>query len=338
MHPPVTEIGLGALATQKGESVHLWPVPDFERWWYAMEERFVTPVGRKLLYAVCDAEEHLLQQRPNLSHRWYRRKHSMIKELANRRTVMGWGRFDHNTEMLHQPAHSLVDSGSALAHREHLQTIRFNMTWQQHNEGAISLSFQPKLESMASVCQPQTRMWSCDGCQHEVDGSLDVEFSPRDVGFFVNEHRHFLLPTSALTYLFSALLSVEGQTASGPPGLVVQGVAPDESTLFSIIAGAAYDAVMASHRLVFFDSVIELQGVLRAHLHRLGFGGVEVERFHDCNNITLRVTGEHTPLLVGWTYALIRMGSGGRLEALVTRCDDHWELRIQSEKVSFPTA
>lgn len=335
MSEHLSEPRLGSLVTPDHEPVQLWSIIDFQRWWYAMEERFLTPIGRKLLYAVSDAEEDLLRRQVEYRHRWYRRRTSLEQRLAERRLMMGWGRFEFTGKVVYQPIHDLIEAGSGLAHLEHLYSQRFTMTWQQHNEGTMSLSCSPKAEPMTSVGTASPRNWCSVGPAVGNDGAMDVEISRRDVGFFVNDQRHFLLPSTALSYLYDALLSVEPRPNHGPPGLVMSTVDPSEVSLFHHVAGAAFEAVTASNRMVFFDSQEQLAGVLRTHVHRHGMGGVVIETFQAPNHMTLRLTGAHTPLLAGWTFGLLRLASGERMEGRLSSKGDVWYLAIQPEKVSF---
>lgn len=338
MSTRVEQSGLGLMTTARGEQVQLWGAQDFHRWWYAIEERFFTPVGRKLLYAVSDAEEHMIRQHAEFANRWYLRRSSVANNLAQRRNIMGWGHFDVRAGVLVQPVHDLVDAGSALAHKEHLESTRFNMEWQQHNEGSMSLSFSPKTEPMTAVGAPPQRRWSSSRHRPPNDEAVEIEFTTRRVGFFVNDERHFLLPDVFFSYLFEALLSVELHTSTGPPGLCIKMESETEEPLFAAVSRASYEAMTSSNRLVFFDTVEDLRGVFRFHVHRLGLGAVIVSDYQRPNEMTLDFIGEHTPLVVGWVYGLICLGSGERVEGEVSQNADGCRLQIWPEKVSFSTS
>jgi len=318
----------------QGHRLTLWSVDDFQRFWNALERAVDAPLGRKLMYAMADAEERIHGVAPSVG--WFRKRARLQQVLRVRRQRMGWGELDLDAKTVSQGVFPFVEMGAVLAHEEHLSGRRFNLEWNQPTASTLRYALTQRNEAMVAAPVPPVFDWSSQASTSNGFWDHGIDVDRRTVGWFINEQRCFFMPTSVFSYLAASLQTVE----FSPPmlsavGLTVEGLATTEERVFSSLCWSSFQACINSQRMVFFHTSDELGGVLNTHHRRLGLGSINVDEFKDAATFVLVGCGEHTPISMGWLMGLLVMGSGHRLQAHLGLKPNEWRLEINPEKISY---
>jgi len=326
--------GVGRWQCDREHELMLWGMDDFRRFWDALERSLDAPIGRKWLYAMADAEERIHTASPPIG--WFRKRTRRQQALQLRRQRMGWGVLDVEANMISNGVAPFLEIGAALAHEEHTSGQRFSVEWDQPASNTLRYMLKPRHADMSAAPPPPLFQWSSPAPPANEPWDHGIVFDRRSVGWFVNDQRCFFIPSAVISYLAASLTAVKFTAPSILDiGLSIEGIAPQEEGVFAAMCWSAYQAILSSQRMVFFQTKDELASVINAHHHRLGLGQVSVTEFHDAATFVLSGSSEHTPLSVGWLLALVTLGSGHRLQAQLVVNTGGWRLQIQAEKISY---
>jgi hypothetical protein len=318
----------------QGHRLTLWALDDFQRFWNALERAVDAPLGRKLIYAMADAEERIHAHAPSVG--WFRKRTRLQQALRVRRQRMGWGELDRDARTVSQGVLPFIEMGTVLAHEEHLSGRRFNLEWNQPTASTLRYALTQRNGEMVAAPLPTVFEWSSHTTPSNETWGHSIDVDRRTVGWFINEQRCFFMPASVFSYLAASLQTVE----FSPPmlsaiGLAVEGLSSAEERVFSSLCWSAFQACINSDRMVFFHTSDELDSVLNTQHRRLGLGSVKVDEFIDAATFVLVGCGEHTPISMGWLMGLLTMGSGHRLQAHLVLKPNEWRLEINPEKISY---
>lgn len=264
--------GEGVILDPNGQRLCLFGMLDFERFWSAFDAFSPAPLGRKLLYAVADAEESILLNGGFDTGSWLKRR-KIKRSVAMRNLEMGWGLMGGGAVRF--PAHDVVSVGVALAQHEHVTNQRWKVNWVQQNSDFIALEFilQDRAIPPARAVRPPN--WGVVNINSTDGIAVAFDADVRDNGFFFGQQRSFFLPVAVFYRLYAEL---NGRPlnlgASEEASLEVN--LDENALLFRCVVLAAKRMFEQGDFPVFVLQKDDWTGVLEQRLSKFGLGAVEV--------------------------------------------------------------
>ena len=248
---------------------------EFTEFCHRLDAMFEAPLGRKLIYAATDAEEHLLSHHPSAKFgRWFG-KSSVKSRLRQRAVDMGWGLFGDG--QIIGPVHDAMTVGFSLAHHEHINQTRATIEWKQATSELIQLVYSHKDEVVTAVSPPRRLPWFGELHASSPTRTLTTDFDHRAYGFFHGEERSFFLSVQVFLYMFESILGRPLSQDSVPSfSLEVHGVSEHEQTFQSLVR-AACAAFEQNNRPVYVQTKDDWGGHLDRFFTERGFGRVLVQ-------------------------------------------------------------
>lgn len=264
--------GEGVILDPNGQRLCLFGMLDFERFWSAFDAFSPAPLGRKLLYAVADAEELILLNGGFDTGSWLKRR-KLKRSLAERNLGMGWGLMGGGAVRF--PAHDVVSVGVALAQHEHVSKQRWKVNWAQQHSDFIALEFIPQDRAIPPARAVRPPNWGTVDIGPTSSTSVPFDADVRDNGFFFGQQRSFFLPVSVFHRLYTELngrpLNVEASDEAS-----IELNLDENALLFRCVVLAAKRMFEQGEFPVFVLQADDWMGVLGQRISRFGLGAVEV--------------------------------------------------------------
>ena len=206
-HSEFLQTQFGTIIEPSGAKVILFGVNEFNEWWSCFESYYEAPIGRKLIYAASDDEEHHLGTDTSYEiPKWFGKK-TVFQRMNARWITMGWGVNAPLDARIQSPCHDLLGAGFALAHYEHQNGKRYQMEWRQLNSEFIKLDFTEKLDEIPLAPKAVMPAWVLER-EHPgiTTTNLEHELELRSFGFFMGRERAMFLPISVFYRLYYSVL------------------------------------------------------------------------------------------------------------------------------------
>ncbi len=297
-----------------GEPCLLVGTVEFQNFCHALDVSFEAPLGRRLIYAATDSEEHAISgQNAFRFGRWFGRRRSE-RALKERAKSMGWGWIER--DQILGPAHDGLCVGFSLAHAEHLSQSRYELEWDQRSPELIKTTFKPKQGDMVAAPSSARLNWSDTSVQSPSVGVVKLDLDVRDATFFCGEARSFFAPAEMMHHLISGLC---GRPVHSTPSLEIAhiGTELEQPDVFRAVVNAAMAAYKQTEYPIFLQTKDDWFGHLLARFTRRGFGTVEVEKsIVDGDKFTRFLVRSPSPAMVAGTLlGMWQRAHGKRLAA-----------------------
>lgn len=296
-HAEFLHTNYGTIIDPSGRKVLLFGVNEFNEWWGCFESYFEAPIGRKLIYAASDDEEHHLGTDTNYNiPKWFGKK-TVLQRMNRRWTAMGWGVYSPLDTRIQSPCHDALGAGFALAHYEHQNGKRFQMEWRQLNSEFIQLDFTEKLDEIPLAPKAARPAWVLERGHSDVTTRvLEHELDLRSFGFFMGQERAMFLPISVFYRLYHSVLGRPFQAGlKWSNTLDIEGL--DDSSLSLVEALTASSSAMftSSDYTIFVQTQSDWEDHIKTRIGSRGLGMVNVEEFVAGSSPYVRMT-LHSPL------------------------------------------
>ena len=309
-----------------GHPCVLLGVVEFAEFCHQLDAKFVSPLGRKLIYAATDAEERILQQSNLQAGRWFG-KRKVMKKLQQRAASMGWGVF--HDRIITNPAHDGLTVGFSLAHHEHVSKRRAHVDWEQISPDMIRLAFAPKDDVMAAPPEPTDVNWFGSGPNTAVVERLDLELDIRHSMFFNAEERSVFIPVHVFHHLFSNLLGRPLSDEQTSTLAINHHAETEHQQALGCIIRSAHAAFATSERAVYLQSSGDWEGHLQARFVERGLGKITVEQ-SILDNQSASVFKVHSPIAPYACGLLVGMWERAHGQRAVVHVEEEREsLRIR---------
>ena len=329
----------GTIIDSHGSTVVLFGVNEFNEWWASFESYFQAPIGRKLIYAACDDEEHHLGINSMYTiPKWFG-KASVLERMNQRWIEMGWGVYMPGDSRIQSPCHDALGAGFALAHHEHQNGKRYQMEWRQINTEFIQLEYTEKLDEIPLAPKAMNPSW-VPKTSHSVVTThpLEHDFESRTFGFFMGQERAVFLPVSVFYRLFHGVLGRPFQLdLKWPEALNIEGLNDTESTLTKALASSSSSMFKGSDYTIFVQTQLDWESHINTRITSRGLGSINVEEFTISASPMVRMT-LHSPLpglTLGLLIAMWERAHGVPCTTDVTFSDDYALISLHPRKVEY---
>jgi hypothetical protein len=318
----------GCFYDNVGEQIAMFGVVEMERFFSSLDEMFESPLGRKVIFAATDAEEWVVRGHSRFRiGAWFGRKKTKA-ELQRRALAMGWGFFQGDSIL--SPCHDGLCVGLALAHREHLSGVRWNVQWQQLSSERIELVYEPNERTTNESPQEKSGLWT-QGLPFSVgSATFDLDLDLRSFGFFRNEERCFFLPVSLFSCLYSSLIG-RPMSTNADATLDCQIEELNHATTFRAVLYSSRATFLHHDFPVFVQTVSDWEALLSQRISQRGLGEVSVRTcVIEGEDATLFVVRSTLPAYVcGLLVGMWERAVGSRSSIGVVGTSSGVELRVK---------
>jgi len=280
-HSEFLQTQSGTIIEPSGAKVILFGVNEFNEWWSSFESYYEAPIGRKLIYAASDDEEHHLGTDTSYEiPKWFGKK-TVFRRMNTRWITMGWGVNAPLDARIQSPCHDLLGAGFALAHYEHQNGKRYQMEWRQLNSEFIKLDFTEKLDEIPLAPKAVMPAWVLKREHSDVTTtSLEHEIDLRSFGFFKGQERAMFLPVSVFYRLYYSVLGRPFQAGlKWSNTLHIEGLDHSSTSLVEALSESSALMFKSSDYTIFVQTQSDWEAHIKTRISSRGFGTVTVEEF-----------------------------------------------------------
>ena len=295
----------GTIIDSHGSTVVLFGVHEFNEWWSCFESYFQAPIGRKLIYAASDDEEHHLGMNSLYTiPKWFGRA-AVLERMERRWIEMGWGVHMPLESRIQSPCHDALSAGFALAHHEHKNAKRYQMEWRQLHSESIQLEYNEKLDDIPLAPTAMTPPWVPKETLPVLTTlPLDHDLEPRSFGFFMGQERAIFVPNSVFYRLYNGVLGRPFHPdQKWPKSLHVSGIDETPSSMTKALAASSSSMFKASNYIIFVQTQLDWESHINTRITSRGLGIVNIETFEMGSTPSVRMN-LHSPL-PGFTLGLL---------------------------------
>ena len=325
--------GEGVILDPNGQRLCLFGIMDFERFWSAFDAFSPAPLGRKLLYAVADAEESILLNGGFDTGSWLKRR-KLKRSLAERNLAMGWGLM--GGDAVRFPAQDVVSVGVALAQHEHVTQQRWKVSWVQQNSDFIALEFIHQDRDIPPARAVRPPNWGAVNLHSTGAISVPFDADVRDNGFFFGQQRSFFLPVTVFYRLYA---EVNGRPlnvgASDEASLEVN--FDENALLFRCVVFAAKRMFEQGDFPVFVLQADDWVGVLEQRISKFGLGAVDVlsSEMDGDFSTSFRIHSPLPGITIGLVFAMWERCFGHRGQATVMIGEHSVEVTVAKPRLEY---
>ena len=329
----------GTIIDSHGSAVMLLGVNEFNEWWGCFESYFQAPIGRKLIYAASDDEEHHLGIHSLYTiPKWFG-KASVLERMNQRWITMGWGVHLPVESRIQSPCHDALGAGFALAHHEHKSGKRYQMEWRQLNSDFIQLEYAEKLDEIPLAPEAMAPSWvPSQGHPLLKSAPLDHDFESRSFGFFMGRERAMFLPISVFYRLYNGVLGRPFQSDLKWPELLnIEGLDDSSSSLTTALAASSSSMFKGSDYTIFVQTQSDWESHINARISSRGMGTVNIEEFVGGTSPSVRMTlSSPLPgLTLGLLIAMWERAHGAPCSANVVFTDKTALISLHPRRVEY---
>lgn len=323
----------GHIMDSNGRPWIIWKTTDLYAWWHAFEANSNTPLGRKLMNACADQEEHLLNQNSLLDVGWFRRSKRLQNAIEHRWNMHGWGSFNLVKESAQTLLFAPVAAGFALATKEQLAQQRFKSEWQQLGQKSIQFDWTADSANIPAAPEPPSLPWGQSTALAMDTVSILSELEWLNGGWALSGESVTFLPMDAFTRLFHTCrayqhtLDTEHTNAWVTPQLT-----DGDRSVFLMIAASMSELVQSSERPIYIEDVSSWSALSDHYLAPFGWGEpMDVESLESSHGVRFKlIDSPMIPFLVGWLVAMWERGHGRSSKFSFEKSDTFWLLEVDS--------
>jgi len=314
----ITQCANGTICVGDNIQLLVFGVHEFQSWFNHLDTFAVGPIHRKLLYSATDSLEVLGYfglEKPGF---FYRMKKFTIS-VQEQWKKFGWGVYLPNEKLIQASVQNELTVGFALALAELIEGKRLKFESNQMADQTVQLSFQPSGKPMIQVSKINSFDWDfeLDPPVH-VDPFFEVDI--RSNGWYLEEHRSFLLPRETMAHFFYALLPVEFQTKHRKNELLeVQGVQDQQIHVIRSVLIASSLAEQESKEPSFVQTQDDWSNILAQTISKRGFGTFQILNFDfQLCCLSLMLKSGNIPYIVGKIWSKWNKATGSTSKCLLS--------------------
>jgi hypothetical protein len=278
-------------------------VHEFQSWFNHLDTFAVGPIHRKLLYAATDSLEVLGYfglVKPGLFNRM--KKFTLLVQEQWKK--FGWGVYFPREKLIQASVQNELTVGFALALAEFFEGKRLKFESNQLTDQTLQLSFQPSGKPMTPVSKIHSFDWDFE-LEPPVLVDTVFEVDKRSTGWYLEEHRSFLLPRETMAHFFYGLLPVEFQTKHRKNELLeVQGVQDQQIHVIRSVLLASSIAEQESKEPSFIQTQHDWSNILNQTISNRGFGSFQILNFDfQLRCVSIMIISGNIPYIVGKVWS-----------------------------------
>ena len=326
----------GTIHDSSGQSMMIWNLVDFHRWWHAFETNAAVPLGRKLMHAAADQEEYSLNQSGLLQNGWFRREKKSVSSLTSRWSLMGWGGYDFETSRILSHLLAPVCSGFALAAVESITDERKKLQWHQVSNVQIQLEMEKDSRSISLAPPPAQFHWDSDSTTPSfLDGkAVQLDLQCVEHGWTHSGERTCILPLGIFQRLFQ---SVKMQGLVLRPELLAAWELPEEIPLsdwipFILTSLAVDEMVSLSELPIYIQDLGSWDQLSEFYLMPNGLGTFSrMTALDEQGGIEFELSSSSIlPFTVAYLMAFWQRGIGRKVKVKLEQKGVNWVLQLTS--------
>ena len=323
----------GCIMDSTGRPWIIWKTTDLYAWWHAFEANSSTPLGRKLMNACADQEEHLLIQNPLRNVGWFRRSKRLQAAIERRWNMYGWGSFNVAKASAQTLLFAPVAAGFALATKEQLAQQRFKSEWQQLGQKSIQFNWTPDSTNLPPAPEAPALPWGQSTALAMDPVSILSEFEWLNGGWALSGESVIFLPMDAFTRLFHTCRAYQHTLDSEHANAwVTPQLADGNRSVFLMIVASMAELVQSSEQPIYIEDISSWSSLSGHYLAPYGWGRpMDVESLGSPHGVRFKLIDSPVlPFHVGWLVAMWERGHGRSSKFSFEKSDTFWLLEVDS--------
>ena len=326
----------GSVRDSLGHLNSVWKIIDFHRWWLSFESHAGVPLGRKLMNAATDQEEHFLNESSLLDIGWFMKKKRIDSTLHQRWQKRGWGRYSLSSNTVYSHLLAPLCSGFALAALEIIKSQRLKVQWRQVSNIQIQLETDEDPRSISLAPSPPLFFWDSNqqSGQHSQEHDITLDLQIIEHGWTHSGEPSFLIPLGVFQRLFG---SVSMQGIQLPSEVLDCWDFSEDINLSQVIpliltSLALNDMVSQSERPIYIQDLNSWSQLSDAYLKPFGLGSfISVNAVDEQGGVEFELfQSSLLPLTLGFLIAFWQRGIGRKAKIEIKSTDGNFIVKITS--------
>jgi hypothetical protein len=323
----------GQIFDNEGRQWILWKTTDLYAWWHAFEMKSETPLGRKLMNACADEEEHLLARSDILSIGKFRRRTRQKKVLASRWEQFGWGSLDVEGNAAETILHAPIAAGFALAAKELISSSRQKMEWNQVGQRSLQFRWTEDNAELPPASTPPELAWGSHGQIGFGTAPVLSELEWMNSGWSLGGEPFCFLPMGLFTRLLHTCRAykhtLDRETTQA---WKLEDMSESDGSVFLMVTSSMNALLAGTERPIYIENHSNWDALIRHYLAPFGWGvPVEIHALESLHGIRFILPNVSSlPFLTGWLVAMWERAHGNTSKFLLNREGKNWCLVIDS--------